>query len=165
MKKVLALIFLTISLFGADHKMVATDMNGKKIHITGTKSGFTVDEHKGKIIFLEFFGHMCPPCMASIPHYKKLTEKYKDKLAMIAIEAQGYNDSQLKDFAKEKGINYTLMSSDGAGEFYQYVSGRAGWRGAIPFLVVTDMQGNVKFVKPGYVDESELETLIQKFSN
>jgi peroxiredoxin len=103
--------------------------------------------------------------MASIPHYKKLTEKYKDKLAMIAIEAQGYDNSQLQGFAKEKGINYTLMSSDGAGEFYQYVSGRAGWRGAIPFLVVTDTQGNVKFVKPGYVDENELETLIQKFSN
>ncbi len=167
MKKILfiSLFLLSSLLFGAEEqKMIITDVNGKQFHVTGTKAGFKIDEAKGKVVFLEYFGHMCPPCMASIPHYIDLTKKYKDKFEMFAIEAQGYNDVQLKELGKKKGINYHLFSTDGAGEFYQYVAGRAGWKGAIPFLVVTDPKGNVKFIKAGYIDEADLEQLIQKYS-
>jgi len=168
MKKLLliASIILFSSIAQAkDHKMTATDVNGNTLHITGTKTGFNIDEHKGKVIFLEYFGHMCPPCLASIPHYNDLMKKHKDKLQVIAIEAQGYNDEQVKAFAKEKGINYTLLSSQGAGEFYEYVANRAGWRGAIPYLIAVDTKGNVKFVKAGLMSESELESLFQQLSN
>jgi len=102
MKKILALLFLVASLFAADHKMTATDINGHVYNITGTKSGVIIDKLKGKVVFIEFFGHNCPPCLASIPHYNKLSQKYKDKMAVLAIEAQSYNTAQLKEFAKQK---------------------------------------------------------------
>ena len=170
MKKILLVIAfllttLTLNAKDSKHKMVATDIDGNTLHITGTKGGFTIDEYKGKAIFLEFFGHMCPPCMATIPHYIDLTKEYKDKLQIIAIEAQGYDDGQLQEFKKKKGINYTLLSSQGAGEFYQYVSGRSGWRGAIPFLIATDTKGNVKFIKAGFIPEDNLKSLVEKITN
>jgi thiol-disulfide isomerase/thioredoxin len=171
MKKILitlAIIFTTLTLNAKDsgeHKMVATDIDGNKLHITGTKSGLIIDEYKGKVIFLEYFGHQCPPCMATIPHYIELTDKYKDKLQIIAIEAQGYDDEQLKKFREQKKINYELLSTQGAGELYQYVSGRAGWRGAIPFLVAIDPKGNVKFIRAGFIPESDLKTLVEKLIN
>jgi len=172
MKKILliAMILFTSSAMQAkdeatQHSMTATDMNGNTIHITGTKTGFNIDRDKGKVVFLEFFGHMCPPCMASIPHYNDLVKKHKGKLDVIAIEAQGLDDVQLREFAKQKGINYTLLTSQGAGEFYTYLGNRAGWKGAIPYLIATDTKGNVKFIKAGLLSESELESLFQKLSN
>ena len=170
MKKILLIIAFLLTTLNLDaketeHKMVATDIDGNTLHITGTKGGFVIDEYKGKAVFLEFFGHQCPPCMATIPHYIKLSKEYKDKLQIIAIEAQGYDDGQLQAFKKQKGINYTLLSSQGAGEFYQYVSGRAGWRGAIPFLVATDTKGDVKFIRAGFIPENSLKALIEKITN
>ena len=168
MKKILliaSILLFAVVAQAKDHKMTVTDVNGKTLHITGTKKGFTIDEYKGKVIFLEYFGHMCPPCIASIPHYNDLMKKYKDKLQVIAIEAQGYSDDQVKEFAKQKGIEYELLSSQGAGEFYEYVSNRAGWRGAIPYLIATDTEGNVKFIKAGLMSEDELKTLFEKLSN
>ncbi len=168
MKKFLimiALILSSLTLNAKDTKMVAVDMNGNKLHVTGTDNGIIIDEYKGKVLFIEYFGHMCPPCMKSIPHYNDLIKKHKDKLAVIAIEAQGYTDTQLQQFVKEKGIDYTVMSASGAGEMYEYISSRAGWRGAIPFLVAVDTKGNVKFIKAGLLSESELEALFGRLSN
>jgi len=163
----IVILLTTLNLYakGTEHKMVVTDIDGNTLHITGTKGGFVIDEYKGKAVFLEFFGHMCPPCMATIPHYIKLTKEYKDKLKIVAIEAQSFDNDQLKSFRDKKGINYTLLSSEGAGEFYQYVAGRAGWRGAIPFLVATDTKGNVKFIRAGFIPENALKTLIGKITN
>jgi thiol-disulfide isomerase/thioredoxin len=167
MKKI-TLIMLFASLFmvanATDDKMSVTTTNGNTITIIGTESGLNIDEYKGKIIFLEFFGHKCPPCIRSIPHYKRLQAKYKDKLAIVAIEVQGLNDKELKSFVKEKGINYTTISHEKAGNLIPYIAKRAQWEGAIPFLIVLDQKGNVQLVQAGMLPESTLENLIKKLS-
>ena len=167
MKKI-ALIMLFVSLFsvanGADDKMIVTTTNGKTLTIIGTEAGLNVEEHKGKIIFLEFFGHRCPPCIRSIPHYKRLQAKYKDKLAIIAIEVQGLGNAELKEFVKTEGINYATVSHEKAGNLVPYIARRAQWEGAIPFLVVLDQEGGVQLVQAGMLPETSLENLIEKLS-
>ena len=83
--------------------MSMTDTNGKTYKIQGTEQGLNIEGLEGKVVFLEFFGHKCPPCLASIPHLIDLQKKYKDTLAIVAIEVQGYTSAQTKAFAKEKG--------------------------------------------------------------
>ncbi len=167
MRKI-ALIMLFASLLvtanAKDDKMSVTTTNGNKLTIIGTESGLNIEEYKGKIIFLEFFGHRCPPCIRSIPHYKKLQAKYKDKLAIVAIEVQGLSDKELKAFVEKKKINYTTISHEKAGELIPYIAKRAQWEGAIPFLVVLDQNGGVQLVQAGMLPESTLENLIVKLS-
>ncbi len=167
MKKI-TLIMLFASLFmvanATDDKMSVTTTNGNTITIIGTESGLNIEEYKGKIVFLEFFGHKCPPCIRSIPHYKKLQAKYKDKLAIVAIEVQGLNDKELRAFVKEKGINYTTISHEKAGNLIPYIAKRAQWEGAIPFLIVLDQDGTVKLVQAGMLPQATLENLIKKLS-
>jgi len=167
MKKILFLIVLvfTTALFAKSQRFTVTDVNGKTLHMTTTNKGISIDEYKNKVLFVEFFGHMCPPCLASIPHYNDLMKKYKNKLQVIAIEVQNYNDEQVKEFGKENGINYTLLSVEGAGELYRYMANRSGWTGAIPYLIATDTKGSVKFIKPGLMSEAELESLLNMLSN
>ncbi len=167
MRKILTSALLIFSLFTymqAEEapQMSITDIKGVTHQITGTEQGLKIKGLEGKIVFLEFFGHKCPPCIKSIPHLIKLQEKHKDKLAIIAIEVQGYSNKQLTDFAKEKGMNYIVVSDEKAGNFTNYIGQRAEWRGSIPFLVALDTKGAVQFVQAGMLPEASLEELIKQ---
>jgi len=167
MRKILISALLIFSLFtfiqAADKPVMSiTDIKGVTYQITGTEQGLTIKGLEGKIVFLEFFGHKCPPCLKSIPHLIKLQEKYKDKLAIIAIEVQGYNNKQLTEFANKKGMNYIVVSDEKAGSFTNYIGQRAEWRGSIPFLVALDTKGAVQFVQAGMLPEASLEELISQ---
>jgi thiol-disulfide isomerase/thioredoxin len=145
-----------------------TDINGKSYTVTGTKEGLKISGMEGKVVFLEFFGHQCPPCLASIPHLSHLQKKYKDKLAIIGVEVQGLNEAQLKAFVKRKGINYTVISGEKERLFVSYISERsqwvAKWRGSIPFLLVLDGKGEVQYIQAGMLPESTLETILRELS-
>ena len=168
MKRILVSVLLLVSLLtfaqAAVDKMTMTTTDGKTLHMTGTKTGLVFEEFKGKIVFLEFFGHQCPPCLASISHYETLQSKYKDKLAIIAVEVQGFDDAQLKNFVKEKGINYITISQEKAGQLVPYISARAQWQGSIPFLLILDQKGDVQVAQAGMLPESSLEKVIKKLS-
>jgi thiol-disulfide isomerase/thioredoxin len=169
MKKLLVLSILLFSLFSSLQAesapaMSMTDINGKTYQINGTDQGLKIKGLEGKIVFLEFFGHKCPPCLKSIPHLSKLQTKHKDKLAIIAIEVQGYNNTQLTKFAKEKGINYITVAQENAGNLVDYISQRAQWQGSIPFTVAIDTQGVVQFVQAGMLPEASLEELIKQLT-
>ena len=169
MRKILTSVLLIFSLFtyieaAQEPKMSITDIKGVTHEITGTEQGINIKGLEGKIVFLEFFGHKCPPCIKSIPHLIKLQEKYKDKLAIVAIEVQGYNNKQLTEFAKKKGMNYIVVSDEKAGNFTNYIGQRAEWRGSIPFLVALDTKGAVQFVQAGMLPEASLEELIKQLS-
>ncbi len=168
MRKILTSALLIFSLFtyyiqaAEATQMSITDIKGVTHQITGTEQGLNIKGLEGKIVFLEFFGHKCPPCLKSIPHLIKLQEKHKDKLAIVAIEVQGFNNKQLTDFAKEKGMNYIVVSDEKAGNFTNYIGQRAEWRGSIPFMVALDTKGAVQFVQAGMLPESSLEELIKQ---
>lgn len=173
MKKLLvAALFLTSLLTlsqaanndGVLAEMSMTDVTGKTYKVNGTQNGLNIEGLEGKVIFLEFFGHKCPPCLKSIPHLKKIQEKHKDKLAIVAIEVQGYTDAQLKTFVKEKGINYIAAAEEKAPELVNYIAQRAQWRGSIPFMVALDTKGDVQFVEAGLIPEEMLEDIIAKLS-
>ena len=167
MKKLLASVLLMFTLItstqaASDTQMSMTDIKGKTYKVTGTEQGLKIKGLEGKIVFLEFFGHKCPPCLKSIPHLNKLQQKHKDKLAIVAIEVQGYSNAQLKSFAKEKGMNYIVIADEKANGIVDYISQRAQWQGSIPFLVAMDKKGVVQYVQAGMLPEASLEELIKQ---
>jgi thiol-disulfide isomerase/thioredoxin len=172
MKKLLLSILLlftflsTVQAQSNDKKssLELTDIEGKTYTVKGTKEGLKISGMEGKVVFLEFFGHRCPPCLHSIPHLINLQKKHKDKLAIISIEVQGLGQEQLKAFAQQKGINYTVISGEKEHLFVSYISQRAQWQGNIPFLLALDPKGDVQFIQEGMLPESALEELFQKLS-
>lgn len=173
MKKLFSISLLLFSLLTYTHaaedkrylaEMTMTDITGKTYDVSGTEQGLNIKGLEGKVIFLEFFGHKCPPCLASIPHLINLQEKYKDTLAIVSIEVQGYTHEEVKKFAEEKGMNYIVVSEEKAPELVNYIQQRAQWRGSIPFLVAMDTKGDVQFVQAGMLPESSLEELISQLS-
>ena len=145
-------------------QMTMTDVTGKTYTVTGTEQGLKIQGLEGKVVFLEFFGHNCPPCLASIPHLINLQNKYKDTLAIVSIEVQGYNNAQTTAFVKEKGMNYIVVAEEKAPQLVNYIQQRAQWKGSIPFLVALDTKGDVQFVQAGMLPEESLEELISQLS-
>ena len=170
MKKLLAFIAIvglfTTGLSAADSDMVTLKtIEGKTIHIKGTPEGLNIPEYKGKVVFLEFWGTHCPPCKMSIPHYVTLVKKYKNKLAMLAIEVQSTPKAQVKKFARSRKINYDVVAYADAIDFVDYISQRAQWQGSIPFLLIFDKEGRVVTMQVGLLSEDALEGIIKKLSS
>jgi len=172
MKKLLMTAIVLLSFLGtayaADNdkksSLQITDVNGKSYSVKGTKEGLKISGMEGKVVFLEFFGHKCPPCIASIPHLINLQKKHQGKLQIISVEVQGLNESQLKNFVKSKGMNYIVIPGQKEHLFVSYISQRAQWQGGIPFLLALDGKGDVQFIQAGMLPEESLEELFQQLS-
>ncbi|MEA1880048.1 MAG: TlpA disulfide reductase family protein [Campylobacterota bacterium] len=168
-KTILLSLMLVTTTYALEDKnaqplMSMTDIQGKTYKVQGTEQGLNIEGLEGKVVFLEFFGHKCPPCLKSIPHLIKLQEKHKENLAIVSIEVQGYGNANTAKFAKDKNINYLVFSEEKASEVVNYIQQRAQWRGSIPFLVAMDTKGNVQFVQAGMIPEASLEELIEQLS-
>ncbi len=163
-KFVLVLLLLSILVFGQTKQPTFNikTIDGKTFTLQGSSNGLKMpDSFKGKVVLLEFWGTHCPPCLYSIPHYIELTKKYKDKMAMIAIEVQMTPKEQLKKFVAQQGINYNVFTQEENLDFVRYIAARAGWRGAIPFLIVFDTTGNVIAMKRGLVPAQTVEAIVR----
>jgi thiol-disulfide isomerase/thioredoxin len=169
-KKLLA-VFLTLGLFSgvllaADKDYIKLQtIEGKTIHVKGTENGLEIPEYKGKVVFVEFWGTHCPPCLASIPHYVDMIKKYKGKLAMLGIEVQNTPKVRLKAFADNKKINYDVVAYQDSGYFVDYIAKRAGWKGSIPFLLILGPEGNVITMQVGMLPQNVLEKVVNDFTN
>ncbi len=92
MKRVLKGLFLLTALIGftlaapAQPAFKVKTVTGKELRFQGTADGIVTSPYEGKVVFIEFWGTWCGPCLLSIPHHVALQEKYKDKLRIIAIE-------------------------------------------------------------------------------
>ena len=140
----------------------ATTIDGKTFSFKGAKAGLEMpDNLKGKVVLVEFWGTHCPPCLYSIPHYIDLTKRYKGKVEMLAVEVQMTPKAQLAQFVKQKGINYNIFTQTENQDFVRYLGTRAGWRGAIPYLIIFDTDGNVLAIKRGLVSEQYVEGVVK----
>jgi len=173
MKKILltlTIIFisLTSSIYAEDTpSFTLTTIDDKNITVTETKEGLTFHEFKGKAVLLTLFGHRCPPCLKEIPEFIELTNKHKDDLEIVALEAQLYPTEKVKEFVDEHKINYNVIAGIDHGDFVNYIAQRAGYtRGVpLPLLIAINKNGEVESVQAGLIREDELELLIKDLND
>ena len=144
-------------------KFELTTLKGDTLHISTKSNGLNIQEFKGKVIFLSFFGYNCPPCRREIPEFIKMREKYGKELEIIAIEVRGLDKNYLQSYVKERGINYPIIPfNEQTKKFAYHTAKKADWKGAIPFLIVLDKKGEVQFLQTGLVPYDALEMAFQK---
>lgn len=171
MKKLFLLLTLTFSslLQAADApSFTLTTVNDKnisikQIKISDTETGLEFKEFKGKAVLLSLWGHRCPPCLKEIPEFIKLTNKHKDDLEIVAIEAQRYPTDKVKEFATDYKMNYNVIAGIEYNDFIDYIATMAGYSRGIPLplLIAINKDGEVEQVRAGLVREDELEMLVE----
>jgi thiol-disulfide isomerase/thioredoxin len=112
-------------------------------------------EYKGKYVLLDFWGTWCGPCIAEIPHLKRIYEKYAGKnFAIIGIA----NDTKAKvaDFVQRKNIPWPQIIQDDSKEILKLYNIQG-----YPTIFLIDPEGKIieKNIRSAVLDE-RLEELL-----
>jgi thiol-disulfide isomerase/thioredoxin len=88
------------------------DLDGQKLKLS---------DYRGKVVFLSFWGSWCGPCMAMIPHERKLAGEMAGKpFVLLGVNSDG-NRIDAKRAVETKKITWR-----------SFWSGTNGWNGPIP---------------------------------
>ena len=130
--------------------------------LKNTKGGNTkFADFKGKFLIVDVWGTWCPPCIAEIPHFIKLKEKYGSKgLEIIGIAYERTEDEEeaveaVNEFMKEKKVNYDSVIGD---KETNEMIGVPGY----PTTLFIDGEGKVRYKAVGYKDYEVLEAIVQE---
>jgi thiol-disulfide isomerase/thioredoxin len=103
-----------------------------------TGSGtFPVSDHRGEVVYIDFWATWCGPCRDSFPWMTRMQTKYReDGLKVIALSLD--TDRELaREFAEELGANFTI-GFDNKGEVADLFKVKG-----MPTSVLLDRKGRV----------------------
>lgn len=137
-----------------------------------------VKSYSGKndtVYVVNFWATFCKPCIAEIPDFIRIVEKYKTqkvKLLLVSLDLPSYYPARIAAFAKKNNYrtNIVWLNETNADHFCPAID--AKWSGAIPStLIVNNSTGYRKFVEDQvsaedferYVKEAAGGTVLDKY--
>ena len=80
---------------------MARDINGKIVNL---------EDHRDKIVMINFWATWCAPCQIEMPQLQKLKEKHGDDLMIVSISVDEARDkSKIKPLIKRGGYDFTVI--------------------------------------------------------
>ncbi len=157
-----AAIVFGLMIAGA-HAAVELDLKAPDFTLKSKDGGnFRLSEHRGEVIFINFWASWCGPCRQEMPLLDKLHARYADagfKVVGISIdEEQTEADALLKKIPVSFPVLYDSESS--VSQLFDV--------DAMPTSVLVDRNGNMRFLhrgyKPGYEDDyrAQVKELIRE---
>ena len=103
-----------------------------------------IEEHEGKVVYLDFWASWCPPCLKSLP----LLNEYYNDLDDAGFEIVAVNlDSDTDDaraFLKKKPVDYPVgIDTEGK-------TPKAYGVKAMPTSYIIDKKGVIRYVHKGF---------------
>lgn len=121
----------------------------------------TINQYKGKVIFLNFWATWCPPCRMEMPDIEAIYEEYEKNsgdIIILGVAAPNLgkegSEEDIKKFLKDNGYTYPVVF-DQTGDILGQYSIQA-----FPTTFVIDKDGNLVSYVPGAVDKEFMKMLI-----
>jgi peroxiredoxin len=119
----------------------------------------TLEDLRGKVVLLDFWGTWCPPCVESVPELRNLHKRYANDgtFVLIGISSDS-NEEEWKEFTeKNKMIWPQYRDKD------RRIQSAFGVR-SFPTYIVIDHQGIVRFRSVGlsWTSSAELDGAVRK---
>ena len=141
MKKLIAALMFLIAGFGSQAQ------NIDKWNITDVEQ--YISQHPDEVLVINFWATFCKPCVAEIPSFISITDKYKAagvKLLLVSLDLPSYYPKKVASFASKHQFNTKIVWLDETDADYFCPKVDIKWSGSIPAtLIVYGKTGYRKF--------------------
>ncbi len=131
----------------------------KFVNYENYKGGTTsLDDLKGKYVYVDVWATWCPPCRAEIPYLKKIEKEFHGKnIAFVSISLDEDSAHETwKNMIADKEMGGIQLYAGGDSEFVQ------GYRiQGIPRFILIDDEGNIVNANAPRPSEAALKTLFK----
>ena len=104
---------------------------------------FTLSDHRGEVVVLNFWATWCSPCVGEMPELAELAEAYRDKgVYLLAINC-GQTAETVRDFLETQGLSLNVGLDEVMDVQDKYPSN------GIPYTVYIDPEGKAAYIQPG----------------
>lgn len=153
MKKIRGIIFLMISLVSFSNSAKAPDFNLKDqygvVH--------SLENYKGKVIFLNFWATWCPPCKKEMPDIENIYKEYgENKKDVVILGVNSEKENEVKKFLKDKGYTFPIVIDENSEVMRKY------FIQAFPTSFVIDKEGNVYGYVMGGLTKEQIKQVIEE---
>ena len=106
----------------------------------------TLDDYRGKVIVLDFWGIWCSACMNGLPATKEIEAKYAGRadIVFLGIHSAGTDMSQIKKLQRLKDWNLVTGLDEGS-DLAQGAMARAYGAQGWPATVIIDREGKIAY--------------------
>ena len=116
----------------------------------------SLEEYRGKVIFINFWATWCAPCIVEIPWFIEFQKKYGPQgfeVVGISLDETGAKD--VAPFVKKRGMNYAVLLGD------ENVATQFGGILGLPTSFLIDRNGNYYSMHRGLVNKESMEEELQ----
>lgn len=124
---------------------------------TYTGKTFSIEQTKGKITILNFWGTWCTPCVQELPHFNEIASEYSENVA-VAIIHSALDVETGGDYINENfpSTNMIVPHDTSTDDYYKTLGGSISY----PMTVIIDEDGIIIFSKMGSVTYNELKSVV-----
>jgi thiol-disulfide isomerase/thioredoxin len=117
----------------------------------------SLSHYQGKVIVLDFWASWCAPCVAELPVFQDLHERYNGKgFEVVGVNLSDQNPD-IGGFLKEKNIHYTnLVGNDSIEKLYGPITG-------YPTTFIIDRNGTIREHFVGGQPPSVIENAVKQY--
>lgn len=120
-------------------------MDGKEV---------SLDDYRGKIVFINFWATWCPYCVKEMPDLQKIYEENKDDLVILAVDVQE-SKATVENYMKDKDYTFPiLLDEKGEVASTYYIS-------SYPTTYFVDKEGYLLGGYPGMLTYPQMNQILQ----
>jgi thiol-disulfide isomerase/thioredoxin len=135
---------------------------GDPLKFTLTKldgSPLKLDDHRGKVIVMNFWATWCGPCLTEMPLFEKTIAKYKNDKNVVFLAITTDEDRELvAPFLKQYKFNLPVAYAEYLNDHFAVSS--------IPTTIILDSKGEISFRQAGFNPREDfVESLSEKIED
>ena len=143
--------------------IAATAQQIPKLKMADVVKSFNIKSDS--IFVINFWATFCKPCVAEIPGFIKIADKYKNqkvKLLLVSLDLPSFYPNKIKTFAIKNNFATNLAWLDETDADYFCPMIDKSWSGAIPATIMVNTKTGYKKFFEGELNGVEFEKELKK---
>lgn len=117
---------------------------------------FTLSDHRGEVVVLNFWATWCMPCIAEMPELDALQRELGDEgVQVVGVSQDTGGADEIRPFAAELGVSYPLLPDPAF-----VVASRYGGIAALPTTIFVARDGTIAREEVGALSGEELREMV-----